>query len=603
MEHPGAITFAEGILLVDSQAATVGQKRVLARVMAHELAHQWFGNLVTMEWWDDLWLNEAFADWMGDKIAERVYPQFKLSLAELESVQGTMSGDAAPSTLAIRRPVESTANLLENVGVIYNKGKSVLSMFELWIGAEAFRAGVIDYIEANAWGNATAGDLWAALSKASGRDVASALATFIEQPGLPLVTIEPVGPAEIRVQQRRFLNAGVTAPDQTWTIPITLKYADGKGVRTQSILLDSPARTISLPASGEIAWVLPNARSTGYYRWSAPPEWMLAMANAGPAALDARERVSYVGNATALLHAGKLSGADYLAVLGRFASDPEPQVVSMVIEGLDEVKTAFVPPELEEPFAAYVRRTLRPALERFGASRVAGEEEVIAAFRPQLLNWLGYHGRDERIVAYAESLAAAYLADPASIDPSLAGVALNLSAMHGDRARFDEYRRRFETARVPADRFRFLAALGGFRDPALRDEALAYALSGPLRTNELFVIPQNVGASAQGEEVAFDWMMTNFDAIASRLPPEFVGFLPFSASGCSAERLATAKAFFAQENHQGPGTETTLAKVSDRVNDCVRLRAREGAAVAQYLVESAGGGALGASGGGASGGR
>lgn len=464
MEHPGAVTYSDNILLVDTKTASIADRRRLASITGHELAHMWFGNLVTMEWWDDLWLNEAFADWMGDKVSCEVFPEFKMELSDLQSARRSMSGDARPSTQPIRRPVESTEDLLQNVGLVYAKGKLVLAMFEGWLGPELFREGVVNYINANAWGNATADDLWKALHAASGKDLDAALATFIEQPGFPRVTAAILPENRVRLRQERFHNDGVEATPLTWTIPVALKYSDGAGVHTATVLLSDAEQIVSLEASGPIEWVKPNAGGIGYYAWQVPDEMLLTIAGASLDALTPAERIEFLGNLSLLLDAGVVSGDEYLRAVSSFASDPEPQVVSSMIDGLDKVGGAFVPPDLEDAFAVYVRRTLGPALARFGADARAGEDEAVTAFRPKLLDWLGDRGRDEEVVRHAETLAASYMRDPSSIDPSLADIAVSLAAMHGDAALFDEYQRRIENATSPSDRQRFLGALGNFRD-------------------------------------------------------------------------------------------------------------------------------------------
>ncbi len=588
MENPGAVTYAANILLVDSQAASVSQQRTLARVTAHELAHMWFGDVVTMQWWDDLWLNESFADWLGDKIAHQVSPQFNIEVTELQSSLQVMNGDSRPSSVAIRQPVESTDNLMQNVGTQYNKGKAVLGMFEQWIGPEKFRAGVLQYLAAHRWGNATAADLWHALSAASGSNLSAALATFIEQPGLPLVRIEAEGGNRIHMRQQRFSNWGVEQGAQTWKIPLQLRYSDGNAVQAKTVFLDQESQSVSLDIGGAPAWVLPNADQRGYYRWEVPQDMLRALATNAASILNERERVGFIGNLSALLDAGDLNGGDYLFALGEFADDTQPLVISALLAALGKVEVAFVQPENEIAFAAYVRATLGPALERFGAEPRPGEDEQIRFFRSQLLDWLGDKGKDVAILELAENLARRYTQDPHSIDVQLAGVALELSAIRGDRALFEDYRKRFESAQVPADRSRYLVALANFRDPAIVEEALRYALTGPLRSNEIFTIPGGLMGYPPRQDRVFRWLTENYDAVGKRLPPEFMGFMPFMASGCSAERLAKAQEFFGQPQHQAPGTTLQLAKLGDQVRDCVGLREREGAAVAAFLDRNLG---------------
>lgn len=584
MEHPGAVTFSANILLVDPKVASVSQKRTLAQVTAHELAHMWFGNVVTMKWWEDLWLNEAFADWMGDKITHQVFPQYNIDVTELQSVMNVMAGDARPSAQAIRRPIDSVDNLMENIGTQYNKGKAVLAMFEQWLGTENFRKGVLDYIATNQWGNATADDFWTALARTSDLGFPEAMATFIEQPGLPLVSVESIGGNQVRLQQQRFANYGVVQPEQySWKIPVTLKYSEEGTVRLQTVMLEQPTQTLTLDCRGKPDWILPNADQRGYFRWTAPDEAVADLARNASEILNERERVGFIGNLSALLDAGEISGGEYLFALGEFADDSKPMVIAALLSALSKVHGAFVPLELEDSFAHYVRQTLGPALERFGIEARAGEDEEVALFRPRLLSWLGEEGQDKRILELCEDMAHSYMRDPTSVDPSLASVALSLAAIRGDRELFEEYRQRFEKATVPADRNRYLGAMGSFRDPAIVQEALQYSLEGPLRPNEIFAIPASIRSEPAYEDMMWAWFQDQYDFFAGRLPEMFLGFMPYMAGGCSAERLEEARVFFSQDGHVAPGTQTNLAKVSDQVHDCVTLRQREGAAVAAYL--------------------
>ena len=269
MEHPGAVTFADGILLLDEATATPSQRRLLARVDAHELAHMWFGDLVTMAWWDDLWLNESFADWLGDKLADQVHPDLQVGLSELQTVQDTMVGDRRAASQPIRRPVEDPTDTLRSVGLVYYKGKSVLGMFERWLGAERFRAGVQLYMKENAWKNATSDRLWDALDRSSKSDLSKALVTFVDQAGLPLVSVERIGGGRVRLAQHRYARAGATLPAQTWKVPVSLRFADGASSRIETVMLDGPTREVALDVK-DLAWVFPNAGGTGYYRWDVP---------------------------------------------------------------------------------------------------------------------------------------------------------------------------------------------------------------------------------------------------------------------------------------------------------------------------------------------
>jgi len=393
--------------------------------------------------------------------------------------------------------------------------------------------------------------------------------------------VDAVEGNRVRLSQRRFANQGVSPPATTWRIPVALKYETGGAMRTRVVLLSGPSDTVTL--EGPVAWVHPNAEERGYYRWSVPAATRRAIAEGGERVMSVRERVGFVGNASALLDAGSLRGDEFLELLLPFARDPEPPVVAAVLDSLQKVKRAFVTPDLETTFAGYVRRMLAPSLERIGMERRAGEAEGVSLLRPDLLLWLGRDGRDPAVLAYAAKVTAAYLNDPAGADPSIAGVALKLRALSGDRALFDEYRRRLEAATVPADRERFLTALGYFRAPELVEEALRFAAAGPLRPQEMFEIPQAVGTAVAEEARPYRFVTENYEAIRAKLPPMFLVFMTHFANGCSEDRARQASAFFSEAPHSVPGTDKEMAKVAEGVRDCASLRSREGAVVEAYL--------------------
>ncbi|HEY2290697.1 MAG TPA: M1 family aminopeptidase, partial [Thermoanaerobaculia bacterium] len=592
MENPGAITFTDSILLTDPGTPSAEHRALLAYVTTHEMAHMWFGDLVTMAWWDDLWLNESFADWMTLKVVDQVFPSYGASFKALKDLNRVMESDAQPSARPIRKGITEPDQAIQAVGVTYDKGKAVLAMFESWLGPEVFRKGVLDHLRTRAWGNAVAADFWASLERASGRkDVAAALAGFLDQPGLPLVQVEPLPGGRLRLTQRRFLVRGAAAPPLAWKVPVGLEVSDGKSVHTVRALLGPAGAEVAvpgLPPGASIVWVMPNLGAAGYYRWQVPEPMLAALLADASRALDTRERIALVSNLSALLDAGLLRGDRYLEALATLAADPDPWVVSAVLDGLGKVRR-LVPERLEEPFAAYVRRTLRPALAQIGAEPRSGETPAAAQLRPRLLGWLGRVGRDEAVLGRAAGSLRRVLDDPAGTDPALAEVTLKLAAWQGDRALFDELRRRFESAKAPGERGRFLTALADFQDPVLRGEALRYSLEGPLRSSERLSIPGEMLSSGErGAGQVFDWFRANYDRIVALLPPANQAFLPVFVSGCSAERLARARELFSQPGHSAPGMAEQLAQVADGINLCVALQESEGPAIEAYLERKAG---------------
>lgn len=581
MENAGLITYRDRLLLVDEDSASVAQRRALASVIAHELAHMWFGDLVTLTWWDDLWLNESFASWMAARVVRDLYPEFRMELSDARSTEYAMVADARPSTRAIRRPVTEPAHIMEDLGLAYSKGQAVLEMVESWIGDDVFRTAVLDYLEAHAWGNAQAGDLWRALAKASGEDVPGMLAGFLEQSGVPLVTFEPSGTTAVRVSQRRFLNEGVAAEERRWDIPVTLRYGTSEGTRTLSFLLTEASKEVNL---GEgVEWVVPNAESAGYFRWELPGEELLALAANATTRMTVRERISFLGNARALLLAGRIDGDDYLQMLADFGADPDPDVIAAVISGLDSVRAWFVPDEESAAFGRWLGETLAPALARFGLEPVPGEPESVELLRPSLIRSLGMDAGLPEVRRFAEEVTEARLAGRPGIDTSIAGAALDVAAWHGDRALRERYVQALQSADSPVERALYLGSLGTFRDPALQREALDYALSDRVRNTELGTVVRSLPGTEAAAALRWEWLQGHYPAVAARLPEMFLPSLVGLAAGCSRQRYEEAEAFFDAPERRVEGVAAQLAKLEDQVSDCVRLRTREGAAVGDYL--------------------
>jgi alanyl aminopeptidase len=587
MENPGAITYTDQSILFDEKTMTVSQRRTLVRFTAHEFAHMWFGDLVTMSWWNDLWLNESFAEWLGDKIGAQVYPELETTVIGLEDTQKAYDADARLTARPIRHEVKSTGNLLQMVDALtYQKGQSVLGMMEQWLGEETFRRGVMAYMKKHEWGNTVESDLWSALSKASGRDVASVGETFFNQPGIPLVEVELLGGARVKLRQSRFLNHGLRdSVERSWRIPVTLKYPTPRGVKTWSTLLVDREATVTLPGVTETpAWLLPNAEETGYYRWTLAGEAMGTLAKDSKRILSPRERYAYLLNAFALLQGGTLPGVDYMRLLASFGDDPHPAVVDAVVDGIFALDAYFVGEDLRDPYALYVRRVLSPALDRIGLDAKPGESPTTTSLRPALFRALADFGRDEELRAYARAAAERYLRGE-DVEASMVGPVLRVAAFEGDAKFFDALQERFENVTVPGERGRLLGALGAFRDPALRARALEYTFSGKLKPQEHYTIVQSVGVVPEQQDEVWAWAAKNYDRMIAALPPFYVIYYPWMASGCSQERLDSAKAFFAGPAHAPPGTETELKKMAATVVECIGLREREGPAVRDYLLK------------------
>jgi alanyl aminopeptidase len=580
MENPGFITFSDKILLIDPAAASLNQKQTLAMVIIHEEAHMWFGDLVTMAWWDDLWLNESFADWLAVKMMPELYPEYGYETRELQEVNMTMASDANAVTTPVRRKVDSGADIMEDIDIIYKKGRTVLKMVEAFIGPDKFQAGVQAYLHEHAWKNAVAADLFSALADASGKNLEPIVTSYLDQAGFPLVKVSVDANGMVSLSQKRFKNAGAKSADETWAAPVRLKISDGKNVQTRVVVLDKPETKIEV--AGKIDWIMPDEGGVGYYRWIVPSDMMMKIAGNPDKTMSKRERTRFLGNTRALLNAGEIKGDEYLTIAQKMASHPEPEIISSVMTDMQSLAAPFVTPDLEKPFERYIRKTLAPARERYGIEPRSDDPEAVHLLRSALITWLG-EAEDPDVVAFCETSAEQYMQDPSSVDPTIAGAALMVAASQGDQARFEQFRSKFEAASTPADKSRYMSAMGSFRDPKIQDEVLAYALTDKVRVMDRFQLIGGMYYTEAGRDKVYAWMTKNYEKLSSGLPVEFQAYFPLMVGGCEQQRLDAATKFFAEPAHRVDGTERNMEKVSSQITDCLNLREREGKAVSAYL--------------------
>lgn len=369
---------------------------------------------------------------------------------------------------------------------------------------------------------------------------------------------------------------------------MVLKYSDGASVRTLPYFLNQRSAVVTLPAK-EVAWVMPNEGGRGYYRFKLPRSLSTRLMADASTALEVRERIAWIGNAEALLSAGQLSGDRYLATIETFAGDVHSDVAAFALDSLESARRALVKEDSGADFARWLRRALRPALERIGLEPRAGETEGTALLRPDLLRWLGWEGRDERVLAQARVWAEQYRRRPSDVDPALAGVALQLAALSGDRALFDDYRQHLETAAGDAERHQYLSALGCFGAPELQDAALQYILEARLRLEDLFPVTNCTTHTEAGADRTFAWLRHNVERVQDQLPPQaLAGLQRLAIGGCSLERLERSRQLFSvPAPMRGGARRGGFDALAEQVHDCASLRAREGSTVARYLSTQA----------------
>jgi puromycin-sensitive aminopeptidase len=586
MENAGLVTYREAALLLDPATASLAVQKRVAEVVTHELAHQWFGNWVTMEWWDDLWLNEAFATWMAFKIVDAWRPAWRVWLEFDTGKAAALHLDALRSTHPIRAEVRNPDDMGESFDVItYEKGGAVLRMIEGYLGEAPFREGIRRYMRRHGKGNAVADDLWAALAEASGQPVVELANAWIDAPGFPVVRVERDG-ARLRLAQRRFLSElSAEEPGRTWPVPMVIRFRDGAGVKEHRVLLRGEGAEADLPAEGPVAWAFANAGSSGFYRVDHGPAGAAALARHLPELAPA-ERIALLADEWALVRRGDRPLPAFLDLCAAFGAEADHAVLDELVTRLGGVEARLLDPAAREGFQAFVRALLGPALAACGWEPGPGEGDGVRLRRAALLRAVGLVGRDPAVAREARARLDRYLAGEGSaLEPNLHDAAVAMVARDGDGARFDQLRERFRAEADPAYKRRYLVGLGLFEDPALAGRARALALTDavPLQEAASFVAALLGNRTAREET----WRMlqdrwADVEAHLSGAPfllrrvVEAVGQLP------ERRHLEEATAFFAA--HPVPPARQAVAQTLERMRQDVALWERCGPEVARWLA-------------------
>lgn len=583
MENTGAIFFRESLLLIDPERASRAAQTRAALVIAHELAHQWFGNLVTMKWWDDLWLNEGFATWMEIKAVRAWRPDWQIELDELQGVQSAMRIDALPSTRSIRMMAHTPAEINELFDPIaYEKGAAVLRMIEAFVGDQAFRGGINAYLVPNQYDNATAEDFWTIATRATGRPIDRIMSSFVTQPGIPLVSVDAQcanGSTRVSAAQERYsptIAASVEATQQptTWAIPVCFRMGGGAGSDDAVCeLLDEPREMFTLDKC--VPWISANLAGRGYYRTAYSAEDLLELAAAD---LPAADTLALVTDETALLRTGIRDAATYLRAVESIASDvSSPAVLEAMASGLSYVREYFTTPQTRTAFAQWIRDELGPLSE---------SPESDARYRAARSALLGGVGRDASLLRSAHDAVAGYLAAPygeATIDPTVLDVLVRLAAVAGDEKLYERYRQRSESARTPEERYRFLHALAAFTEPRLLRRTAEYALSPAVRTQDAALLLARVMDNPVGRVVAWPLVQSEWQALEGRFGA-FGGtsrIVESLGAFCSADALEDIRTFF--HSHPIPEARRTLEQTLEEIQRCARVAPKQAHQVEQLL--------------------
>ena len=587
MENTGCITFREVILLIDEKQGSIELKKTIASVIAHEMAHQWFGDLVTMKWWDDIWLNEGFATWMSSKPVEAWKPEWNFNLDDVSQAAGTMNVDSLANTRPIHQAADTPAQIQELFdGIAYGKAAAVLHMLEAYLGEETFRQGVNAYLKQHEYGNATAGDFWDAQAKVSRKPVDHIMPTFVKQPGVPIINVKAqCSGSSTRVtlaQQRYFYDRAKfeAANAEAWEIPLCLKgSANGQGTE-KCELLTKKEESFTLP--GCSTWVLANAGATGYYRVAYQPDAVRALAKDAESKLSPAERIALQSDIWASVRVGSEPVGDYLAFAQGLETDRNRAVLEDVLVRLNYIGQYLVNDGDRDSYRAWLRQYLTPIMKDVGWEPKPGESDEQKALRTRLFHGLGYDARDPETLAEARKIADKTLEDSASVDRDLASSGLALAALNGDRAFYDRVMAALKNPKSPEEYYMYFFTLPQFSDPKLLQRTLEFAISPDVRSQDALQLVTGVLQNWAGEKLAWDFIQSHWDAIQkSGGPFASAQVVNATSSFCDSGMRDQVADFFAA--HKVEAAERTYKQSIERINNCVSLKSQQESQLASWL--------------------
>jgi aminopeptidase N len=587
MENAGAIFFRDTALLLDPQAASVQAKERVAVTVAHEMAHQWFGDLVTMAWWDDLWLNEAFATLMERMSVDALHPEYHLYDSVQLETERAMQVDALTATHPIHVAVQTAeeANALFD-NITYLKGAAVLRMFQLYLAPESFRAGLHAYFETHARGNATEADLWTELGRATGKDVATLARSWFDREGFPLIRVARKDKV-LELSQRRFTASGSGPADATpWQIPFCFKLGMADGSLTRSCRLFAEA-TSTVALSSSPRWVQGNADAAGFYRVAYAPKDLKSLGGVLPGGkLSAPEKVALLADTWSLMRSGEGSIDGPLELIQKLSGEHSFAVMATALGQVDQIQYDLVDEGERPAMRAYVTALLAPAAKELGWDPAPNELPDRQELRAAVLRSLGDLADVAQVIAEAKRRIVAYEAGTANaLAPSLIGAAIGIVAAHGDAATWDDLQARFASVKTPELRQLFLAGLTEFRDPALIARTLELVRSGAIQKQDTGWVLGDLISNRHAQAQVWGYLKEHWGELATRVTPQSLAwrFLPSLGSLCDATTADEIRVFFAVPERHIEGGDRYLQQAVENIDLCAKMRARESGATASWL--------------------
>ncbi|HTL37606.1 MAG TPA: M1 family metallopeptidase [Kofleriaceae bacterium] len=587
MENPGLITFRQELIVIKPSELTLDDQKAYAITAAHEMAHQWFGDYVTLAWWDDTWLNESFASWMEAKIVEQWKPEWQIDVDAVAMKGRIMAGDSLESARAIRQAIESSNDIANAFdGITYGKGEAVLSMLERWIGPDTFQKGVRAYLAAHAWGNATYKDFVAAMASATtGKPTAALFDAFVTQSGLPLVSfaLDCSASPSLRLSQQRYAPTGSSIdPKRTWQIPVCVRWSADAKTGTDCTLLTAATGTLALSAPSCPTWVEPNQDGVGYYR-TQPDGPMLQALIAATDQLTLAERVSLLSDVDALAANGVVDKGVALELVGKLAKDKSRQLAGAsigVVSGIDD----DVPENLRPNYIRFVRKLYSERAHELGWRARPGDDDNIKELRGRLVGMVAEIGEDAELTKQATELTWKWLDDHKAVAPDLVDSVLSAAARTGDQKLFDRFHAEAKKATDRSERERLISAMGSFYDPKMIEQALALSLTDEFDMRESQGLFSGAFARPATRERAYQWTVEHFDQLTAKLPEPFRAYMAFTfVPICDDTRKPEIEKFFKPRIEKFDGGPRMMAQALEELSLCSAQRKAQAPGISAFL--------------------
>lgn len=565
MENPGLITFRDYLMLLDKDSPVFFVQNSF-NVNAHELAHQWFGDVVTMPWWDDLWLNESFATWMQSKITQKLHPEFNADLERITDTADAMKSDSLVSVRRIRQPILSNADIQTAFdGITYQKGAAVLNMFESYLGEEKFKQGVRNYINKHQYGNATANDLISALAEQSGQGerFTRAMKSFLDQPGVPLINTalqQEGNKVFLNVKQSRYLPVCSKGDARSlWGVPLCVRYE------------------------------VPNADAAGYYQFSLPQKEFTRL-TAATEKLSNTEQLAYAYAISAAFNHGDINLLAVVDAAKKFANSNSRQISTALFSQLSTIHRHVLKTEAErERFRKVLANLYLPKLNQLGYVSKTDESAEDSLWRSELVRFLALDIQvpevRTQLLKQSDALFAQKQLNFAQVTPELLPTILAVRVQEKGQPAFDRLSGELQRVTQPTQRLAILTALGSANQEATRQQARQLILNPRVKVGEVRTVVNSINSYGDEQGGLWSWFKVNHDAVFDRLGKSSAGRFPamFSGAACTQQQAAQLNDFFAPRTKELVGVERGLKQTKERIQLCESLVAKQDGSIVQQL--------------------